>query len=38
MAKIKYKKGNLFLDEDENFYITADGDGLYKIKFTGFIN
>jgi len=32
------KKGNLFLDEDENFYITADGDGLYKIKFTGFIN
>jgi len=27
---------NLFIDNQNNFYITADGDGLYKVKFDKF--
>ena len=30
------KAGNLFLDEDDSFYITSDEDGLYKAKFDKF--
>ena len=27
---------NLFIDNQNNFYITSDGDGLYKVKFDKF--
>ena len=30
------KSGNLFLNEENYFYITADRDGLYKVKFDNF--
>ena len=30
------KSGVLYLDEDNHFYITADRDGLYKVKFDKF--
>jgi len=30
------KKTKLFLDDENNFYITADNDGLYKVKFGKF--
>ena len=30
------KSGELYLDKDNNFFITADKDGLYKVKFDKF--
>ena len=27
---------SLFVDNENNFYITADGDGLYKVKYDKF--
>mgnify|MGYP000361929962 FL=1 len=30
------KLGKLFFDLENNFYITADKDGLYKVKFDKF--
>ena len=29
-------ESNLFVDDKNNFYITADNDGLYKIRFDKF--
>ena len=28
--------GNIFFDKENNFYITSDNDGLYKVKFDKF--
>ena len=33
---LEEEKATLFLDDNENFFITADNDGLYKIKFDNF--
>ena len=30
------KSGKLFFDKEDYFYITADNDGLYKVKFSKF--
>jgi hypothetical protein len=33
---LEEEKATIFLDEDENFFITSDNDGVYKIKFDNF--
>ena len=30
------KSGKIFFDENDNFYITSDNDGIYKVKFKKF--
>ena len=29
-------EGRLFIDDKDNFYITSDNDGLYRVKFDKF--